>query len=591
MLCNGICMDNQMVICNTSLNCDNHANTKHCTAEKEVQTSGIGHGIGHVFCATDRLGMMYTNATLCDGIPECYSREDECNIGCKNESKFCAYHIYCHTNETTPVKPEGILLKKRQYCDGYPANKRPDLSCKEGFDELNCPHRFTCKNRTQGRLNIDDDQVCDGKLDCEDGSDETESLCSETRFYCLNKRPLSVPMSDVENGIKDCEDNSDECPTFTEKAGFVSSAQDLVGGDFLRAWLWILGIFSLVANFIVFGTTVYQLKSWHLEPLKKAFTFFIFNIAVSDLFMSVYLLGISIKGVQYSGRYCYHDVEWRCSVACSILGAFSIISSTVSALLLALMATFRLVSVYNPIKMGSVKTTTFVMPVVFIWILGLVLAFLPLVPLNSGYFVNSVWLRNYFFPKQEITKLELLGLVHRVPLFMSNASTSQMNWFQSKNFILQYFPVMQIQGEYGYFGESSVCLPDLFLKVGSNAWEYSAFLLTLNFTLFLYMFCSYMAIIKRSRRMKSENKKNKKMQTTVALLVFTNFCCVVPISIISYITLAGVSYNPVLYKVSAGFLLPINSSVDPIIYSNEVVNAAKKIYNHLRKTVRDIRSD
>uniref|UniRef100_H2XXE8 G-protein coupled receptors family 1 profile domain-containing protein n=1 Tax=Ciona intestinalis TaxID=7719 RepID=H2XXE8_CIOIN len=421
------CHDDQKMLISTKQVCDGVIDCYDLSDEcycsnRTVCYAVLGNSrsecpIGKMLC------MMYTNATLCDGIPECYSREDECNIGCKNESKFCAYHIYCHTNETTPVKPEGILLKKRQYCDGYPANKRPDLSCKEGFDELNCPHRFTCKNRTQGRLNIDDDQVCDGKLDCEDGSDETESLCSETRFYCLNKRPLSVPMSDVENGIKDCEDNSDECPTFTEKAGFVSSAQDLVGGDFLRAWLWILGIFSLVANFIVFGTTVYQLKSWHLEPLKKAFTFFIFNIAVSDLFMSVYLLGISIKGVQYSGRYCYHDVEWRCSVACSILGAFSIISSTVSALLLALMATFRLVSVYNPIKMGSVKTTTFVMPVVFIWILGLVLAFLPLVPLNSGYFVNSVWLRNYFFPKQEITKLELLGLVHRVPLFMSNAST------------------------------------------------------------------------------------------------------------------------------------------------------------------------
>ena len=109
-------------------------------------------------------------ATLCDDRPECSNLSDECY--CENPPEFCndPCHIDYHIGD--------------RYCDGIEdefyiiSNKS---NCFKGFEELNCPKRFVCK--AGNKVNVDVDQICDGKQDCDDNRDEQD--CGNNKKHCI----------------------------------------------------------------------------------------------------------------------------------------------------------------------------------------------------------------------------------------------------------------------------------------------------------------------------------------------------------------------------------------------------------------------
>ena len=68
--------------------------------------------------------------------------------------------------------------------------------------------------------------------------------------------PLSIRFSSIASitqvfdGRTDCTDWSDECPTSSaaKEGNFLASRYELIGNPFLRAILWIMGIFSTIGN-------------------------------------------------------------------------------------------------------------------------------------------------------------------------------------------------------------------------------------------------------------------------------------------------------------------------------------------------------
>ena len=60
------------------------------------------------------------------------------------------------------------------------------------------------------------------------------------------------------------------------------------------------------------------------------------------------------------------------------------------------------------------------------------------------------------------------------------------------------------------------------------------------------------------------------MQKKVFLVLATDFCCWFPISLIALLSIVGVPISNTVYAVSAIVLLPINSALNPIIYSNAI---------------------
>jgi len=609
------CVAMDKVLCNFSVECKNQVNQRFC--RQEQRSSGFMQC--RAVHATKTYDLITVLATRCDNRPECSKMEDECWSQCDPRPSFCddecgktscssfrgnrvcdgyinrvilgsdicSREVEENCSMRFPCKSkEMISIDMRSYCDGV-------FDCDDHSDETSTDclnKRFNC-TAAGDAISISKEFVCDGIKDCYQGEDESRQRCGEKRFYCESGKPISIDNKFVQNGIKDCDKGSDECKTL------FSDRYEMIANSFLRSLFWIMGFLALMGNlatnFLTGREMFFHCKNKstanpNAKFVKRANNFFIFNLAIFDFLMGVYLLGIVGKGVNYSGIYCFVDKEWRSSNLCSILGTFALLSSEASAFIMASMSTFRLVSIYKPFLTRTTKFRWIILVGVLCWLFSLLFALLPWIQLKSGYFVSEVWFPNHFLKTDTVSKHHLITIVNQV----SGTNSTLQSWFKVKETISYKFRYNEMKAEFGFYSQTSVCMPRFYASTSGSAWEYSTFLITLNFILFIYMVVIYVLAYKKASGMSisTSTKKdtNKEMQKRISRLLLTDFFCWIPVCIMAYLSVAGVSLPPDAYIVSAGFLLPINSAMNPLLYSKLIgrymSRAQKWIVNNLLLT-------
>ena len=468
----------------------------------------------------------YIIPVYCDGYPDCRDFSDECD--CENPPSYCSDNCYS-------FYPLGD-----RYCDGMIDEAWKfinDSSCPKGFDEKFCPNRFYCE--AGDYISIDKSQVCDLEKDCRDGSDEEG--CSSALF---------------------------------------SSDTEMIANPVLRSAFWIIGIAVLIGNLLVIATTIKMLKTKKLSDSLCCQHTIILNISFADLIMGIYLLIIATFSAVYSGFYGGTDKMWRSSVECSIFGSLAIISSEASCFLMVTLTAFRLRNISNPIASVTMSTRPWKFCIAASWLVSLALAITPIVAQNTtDYFMYQVLFRSSFnkigFWKLSTLNEFVCNYVALTNLTVSHPISS-WNWKITKSFLEEIFPNAEAFKEYGYYGETSICMPRLYVKRGDGAWEYTFSIMTVNFVAFIFIVVSYVAIYihstKKAKALGNSSKQSSKqesvMQTKIARIIATDFCCWIPISIMSYLRIGGVEFSSVVYQISAVFLLPINSLLNPFLYSS-----------------------
>ena len=510
--------------------CKNSNMTKDLDHKNKVETfSSLKYDLFHqqkltslevVECDTKYLSQ---KAVRCDGRPECKDYSDECS--CKNPPAYCNDNCRCY------------FFMGDRYCDGvedpaWQLINHPD--CPKGFDERDCPKRFKCN--ASGRVSIDVRQQCNGVSDCDDGSDEQD------------------------------------CPSFSPFTSIFSSDTEMIASPVIRAAFWITGSLIVIGNTYVVITNLLVLKGKTTVDNVAFQHVILLNISIADFIMGIYLLVIVAVGVGYSGVYGSVDQQWRSSLNCSIVGSLAFWSSESSCFLMVVLTAFRYVNIKDPLKAKTSSLFPWKVCLVFAWLLSFVLCIAPMLTATSDYFVHTVSFPSRFQREETWDVAKLRQFVHKYSslgnLLVDDYSLDSLEVFL-ENTILDETRVKR----FGYYGQTSVCMPRFFVKLGTNAWEYTVFLITLNFACFCFIAVSYLAILKLSTK-SSANLRNSKssdqsntLQNRIARIVATNFCCWIPICIMTYVRL-GVEFSDIAYQVSAVLLLPINSALNPILFSS-----------------------
>ena len=473
----------------------------------------------------------YEFAIFCDGIPTCRDFSDECN--CTNPPSFC--------NDTCRLFYDDFYPFGDFYCDGIEDEFAWDYlnqsACPRGFDEKLCPKRFYCESGK--KVSIDASDICDGFVDCDKGEDEQN--CSKS-------------VSDVK---------------------LFSSDTKMIDNVFFQTAFWVNGLVIILATAFVIVRKTKLIKTANLTASLRCQHAIIMHISFADFIMGVYLLTIAAHNSIYSGYYGQVDLDWRSSLKCSVIGSLAIISSEASCFLMVVLAAFRLRTVWDPFATLSTRMWPWKIGISAAWLTSIMVGGLPILSYHIPYFLHSI----HFlvkFNEQGLWNTSSLGKFACRFAALTNKTIHNVGneWKTTKKFLEEKFPDTIIR-EFGYYGETSVCMPRFYVTRGETAWEYTLSVMMLNFLAFISIAGFYAVIFVRlSRRSQllgeSTNTKSSgsesKMGKRIATLIATDFLCWFPICVMCYIRMNGGEFPNIVYQVTAVFLLPINSVVNPFIY-------------------------
>ncbi|XP_016133422.1 relaxin receptor 2a [Sinocyclocheilus grahami] len=236
-------------------------------------------------------------------------------------------------------------------------------------------------------------------------------------------------------------------------------------------------------------------------------------VFLADCLMGVYLFFLGIFDVKFRGEYNRNALIWMDSVECRTIGFLAMLSSEVSVLLLTYLTLEKFLVIVFPfshLRPGKLQT---VLVLAFIWILGFVIAAVPL--LNEDLFGN-------------------------------------------------------------YYGRNGVCFPlhsDRLEKPIAKGYSTGIFL-GLNLVAFLVivisyssMFCSICKTGINATDVRSRLHKDVAVANRFFFIVFSDALCWIPIFLVKTLSLLNVDIPGTINSWVVIFILPINSALNPILYT------------------------
>ncbi|KAK7173283.1 hypothetical protein R3I93_003181 [Phoxinus phoxinus] len=285
----------------------------------------------------------------------------------------------------------------------------------------------------------------------------------------------------------------------------ISSFENLLANIILRVFVWV------VAFIICFGNIFVICLRSCIASENQHHTMAIKSLCCADCLMGVYLLFIGAFDIKYCGEYNRHAQIWMESLSCQLIGSLAMLSTEVSVMMLTYMTLEKYLCIVFPFQHYRAGRKQTLCSLTFIWLLGFIIAVIP------------------FWDKQTFGN---------------------------------------------FYGRNGVCFPlhsDQTEKPGARCYS-TAIFLGLNLLGFMVIVFSYSSMF-YSVQKTAKSARQTVFDREVAIakrfffIVFTDAMCWIPIFLLKILSLLRVHIAGTIILWVVIFILPINSALNPILYT------------------------
>ncbi|XP_071795943.1 uncharacterized protein [Asterias amurensis] len=330
-----------------------------------------------------------------------------------------------------------------------------------------------------------------------------------------------------------------QCHT-TELQPPLNICGSLMQNNLLRVSMWVLGLSALIGNAVVIIQRSMDTDMSKPSSRKICHSVMVLSLAISDFMMGVYMLIIAGADIYYGEKYSQVAMEWRSAGLCKLAGVLSVMSSEASVFIVTLISVDCFHGIVYPFSSRTLRKKSTTVLILLVWLLSL--------GLSVGPTVSGSGLDSDIYGLSDVC----IGL----PLLTKPTSIEIKEGAIDDS-----------------FGNRTVSIP---VATGKKpAWIFSIILfLGVNLACFVVVLFCYIAIfvkVKRSAnkvRTSAHRDREIKMAVKMALIVGTDFACWMPVIIMGILSQSGaVVIGPDIYAWTVVFILPINSSLNPYLYT------------------------
>ena len=300
----------------------------------------------------------------------------------------------------------------------------------------------------------------------------------------------------------------------------------ILDDDILRVAIWIVFFIAIGGNGIVIVVTTLQWCFKNKSSKKEVNLLYVLylNLAFADLFTGLYLCTIASIDMNTKGHYSEGAIDWQTGSGCAFAGFCAIFSSILSIYTLLVITIERVYSIKFALQKRHFKKHWVVIIMTIGWLLAIILAILPYFGLSS-------------------------------------------------------------------YSRVSICLP--FETRGVEDKVYITFVLSITglasfFILLSYIYLFYIVGCSANKRLLTRSlsaREEMKLAFRMSLLIFTDFATWAPIALFGLSAAFGYPLinNIKAAKVLMVFVFPLNSCLNPILYSFSTRLFRSNISNMARK--------
>uniref|UniRef100_A0A8I6AND4 G-protein coupled receptor 106 n=1 Tax=Rattus norvegicus TaxID=10116 RepID=A0A8I6AND4_RAT len=309
----------------------------------------------------------------------------------------------------------------------------------------------------------------------------------------------------------------------------ISSSEDLLANSILRVSVWVIAFITCAGNFLVIAvrSLIKAENTTHAMSIKI--------LCCADCLMGVYLFSVGVFDIKYRGQYQKYALLWMESVPCRLLGFLATLSTEVSVLLLTFLTLEKFLVIVFPfsnLRLGKRQTAVVLAS---IWVAGFLIAAVPFT--SEDYFGNFYGKNGVCFP---------------------------LHYDQAEDF-----------GSRGY---------SLGIFLGVNLLAF----LVITFS-YVTMFCSIQKTALQTAEVRSHIGKEVAVANRFFFIVFSDAICWIPVFVVKILSLLQVEIPGTITSWIVVFFLPVNSALNPILYTLTTSLFKDKLkqllHKHRRKSI------